>query len=246
MSEIQKFEGELLTSESGLMAWARDAAEAYKVSQSLAKTSFVSKPFQNNPGEVTAAILTGQEIGLSPMAALRSIDIIQGTPAMRANAMRGLVQGHGHEVWVDESTQTRAVVCGQRKGSDKVQRSVWTIDRASRLGLTGKDNWKKQPEVMLVARATAELCRLIASDVLLGMPYAVEELDETTGEEPKPRKRTAQRKPLPAPVPELEEPQAPTPEPEEPEEPAQGEEQDKGTEQGEVEWPEVIPPGGAQ
>lgn len=194
--------------ESKLMLWARDAQAAYRISQSLAKTSFVSGTLRGKPEEITAAILTGQEVGLEPLSALRSIDIISGTPAMRAHALRGLVQSRGHDVWVEEQTPEKAVVCGQRKGSQHVQRSVWTIDRASRLGLTSKDNWKKQPEAMLVARATAEVCRLVASDVLLGLPYAVEELDDAPAEVAKPK--TAKRKTEPVAVepPPLDVPEA--------------------------------------
>lgn len=216
---------------SALAAWAHDAREAHLIAQSLAKTSFVSTTMRNNADEVTAAILTGQEVGLQPMSALRSIDVIQGTPAMRAIAMRGLVQATGHEIWVEEQTETRARVCGQRKGSPHVQRSVWTIDRAQKLGLAGKDNWRKQPDAMLIARATAEVCRLIASDVLLGMPYAVEELDadtEPTTAEAKPTKRrTARRAPFPPAEPEAPELE----EPKEQEEPAEPEEPD---------WPEPL------
>lgn len=184
---------------SPLAQWAMDAQQAHLVAQSLAQTSFVPANMRGKAGEVTAAILTGQEVGLEPMAALRSIDVIQGTPALRANTMRGLVQSRGHEVWVEDSTITRAVVCGQRKGSQKVEKSVWTIDRAKRLGLDGKDNWRKQPDAMLVARATAEVCRRIAADVLLGLPYAVEELDTDTPDAPKTtKKRTARRAPIEA------------------------------------------------
>lgn len=200
---------------STLGQWARDARDAHSIAQSLARTSFVPKEMQNRPELVTAAILTGQELGLEPMASLRSIDIIQGVPAMRANTMRGLVQAAGHEVWVDEdSSETRAIVYGRRKGSDIVQRSVWTMDRARNLGLAGRDNYRKQPGAMLVARGTAEVCRLVAADVLLGMPYAVEELDEgeqsppKTPAKPGTRKRTAQRKPVkPAEAPPLDEPE---------------------------------------
>lgn len=186
--------------------WAQDARQAHAVAISLAGTAFVSREFKDQPQLVTAAILTGQEIGLEPMAALRSIDIISGTPAMRAHALRGLVQSRGHDVWVEESTETRAIVKGQRKGSQHVQESRWTIDRAQKLGLTGRDQWKKQPQAMLIARATAEVCRLVASDVLLGMPYAVEELEH---DEPAQPARKARRKPV-----EKVEPAAPPLEPE--------------------------------
>lgn len=201
---------------STLGQWARDARDAHAVATSLARTSFVPKEMQNRPELVTAAILTGQELGLEPMASLRSIDIIQGVPAMRANTMRGLVQAAGHEVWVDDdSNETRAIVYGRRKGSDIVQRSTWTMDRARNLGLAGRDNYRKQPGAMLIARGTAEVCRLVAADVLLGMPYAVEELDEgepETKARPKaaPKRRTAKRKPLEE-APDLEEPETPAP-----------------------------------
>ncbi|MBM4497141.1 hypothetical protein GS426_21440 [Rhodococcus hoagii] len=112
------------------------------------------------------------------MSALRSIDVIQGTPAMRAHAIRGLVQSQGHEVWIEDATDTRVIVAGKRKGSSITQRTEWSIDRAKQLGLMGEDNWKKQPRAMLIARATSELCRLIASDVLLGLPYSSEELSD--------------------------------------------------------------------
>jgi hypothetical protein len=66
---------------------------------------------------------------------------------------------------------------GRRKGATDWQTVVWDIPRAQKLGLLGKDQWKKQPKTMLINRATGEICRLVASDALHGMPYAAEELD---------------------------------------------------------------------
>lgn len=165
---------------SALYLWARDAQDAYVIAQKLAATPFVSDTLRGKAAEITGAILTGHEIGMQPMASVRSIDIIGGVPAMRALALRGLVQSRGHEVWVESSSDTRAVVCGRRAGTEHVQRSTWTMDRARRLGLRVDDQrgpWRRQPEAMLVARATAEVCRLVAADVLLGLPYAAEEVE---------------------------------------------------------------------
>jgi hypothetical protein len=196
-----------------LTAWAEQARQVHGIAKSLAGTSFVAKALQGRADEVTGIILAGRELGIAPMSALRSIDIIEGTPAMRAHALRGLVQAHGHEIWVEESTDTRAVVCGRRRLSTHVERSVWSIDRAKKAGLAHKKVWQAHPAAMLIARATAEICRLVAADVLLGMPYAVEEIgDEHDDQEATPeaaalaktvvgaaRKRTAQRaKPVPA------------------------------------------------
>lgn len=169
--------------DSPLVQWAYEARQAAQVAESLAKTSFVPQSLRGKPFDVAAAILAGQELGMPPMATLRSIDVIQGVPGLRAHAMRALVQSKGHEVELVESTPTTCVMRGRRKGAEAWQRVTWTFERARQLGLTNKDQWKKQPQTMLVARATGEVCRLIASDVLHGMPYNAEELHDTHDDE---------------------------------------------------------------
>jgi hypothetical protein len=178
-----------------LADWSAEAEAAAGIARALAGTAFIPDSLKiiSNHGldvdatvaQVAAALLTGQELGLSPMASLRSIDVIppgSGAPALRAAALRGLLQHHGHEIWVVESTDTRAVVRGRRAGSDIVQESVWTFDRAKKMDLRGfndpRGSWRRQPAAMLVARATAECARWIASDVLLGLPYISEEIAE--------------------------------------------------------------------
>lgn len=195
-----------------MLRFVRDLGLAYTAAKSLVKTSFVPSSYQGKPEEAAAAIVTGLGMGLDPLAALRSMDVIQGTPAFRALTIRAIVQAHGHEIWVEESNQQRAIVKGRRRGSDKVETSMWDMDRARRLGLTGKPNWKNQQENMLVARASAECGRLIAADALLGMAYSIEELEDGVVPEPapaadaKPRTtRTAARKPQPSARPDVDE-----------------------------------------
>jgi hypothetical protein len=213
------------TTYSRLAEWAQAAQAAHSVAETLVRTSFVPESFRGKAGEATAAILAGAEIGLDPMASLRSFDVIQGTAAPRANTLRAVVQAAGHEIRVVESTATRAVVEGRRRGSADWQRSIWTIERAKQLGLTGKKNWQAQPGAMLVARGTSEIARWIASDAILGIPYSAEELDDEgavaveAAPEVRPARRTAQRAgrpastpPPPAPEPEFDDPAAEVPE----------------------------------
>lgn len=196
-----------------LTEWAAEARAAGAIAKSLCDTTFVPKHFRGAPAETTAAILTGFEVGLPPMAALRSIYVIGGTPAMYAATMRALVISKGHEIWIEESTDTRVIMAGRRKGSDIVQRVTWTMDRAKKAGLLSNPHYTKNPQNMLTARCSAELCRLIAPDVIHGIPHAVEELDDSAEPStaadvepaPKPKKRTAQRaQPEPAAEPEFE------------------------------------------
>lgn len=161
---------------SELVLWAYEARQASLIAASLAKTTFVPASLRGKPLDIAAAILAGQELGMKPMATLRSIDVISGTPALRAHAMRGLVQSHGHQVQLVLATPERCEMRGRRRGEEDWQEVVWTPERARGLGLLEKSEWKKQPQTMLVARATGEICRLIAADVLFAMPYAAEEL----------------------------------------------------------------------
>jgi len=179
----REFEG----ASDSLSTFLIDLQVAYQIAVRLVVTSFVPASYANKPQEAAAAIVAGQGVGLGPMESLRSIDIIQGTPAMRAIALRALVVGRGHEMWLEESTPTHAVYAGRRRGSEVIQRSVWDMDRARALNLVGKDNWRKQPGAMLVARATSECARLVAPDALLGIPYSSEELEDS-GDQATPRR----------------------------------------------------------
>jgi hypothetical protein len=169
---------EQITTKSALVIWAEEARVVANIAVSIAKTPFAGQ-LRGKPEEVTAVILAGNELGFKPMAALKAFDIIQGTPAMRAHAMRGLVQSHGHKMKLVESDAQHCVMRGRRAGDEDWQEVSWTMPRAALLGLTNKAEWKKQPQTMLVARATGELCRLIASDALHGVPYTSEELTDS-------------------------------------------------------------------
>lgn len=162
-----------------LVEWAQAADAAYRVAAKLCGTQFAPQAYRGKPEEATAAILAGAEVGLSPMASLRAFDNIQGTPAPKAITLRAIVQSLGHEIRVVEETPTRAVVTGLRKGAPESERmtSEWTYERAEKAGYVAKNpNYKTKPAEMLVARATGAVCRWIAADAIMGMPYTAEEI----------------------------------------------------------------------
>lgn len=189
---------------SALITFAEEASQVHGIAKALAGTSFVPKSMQGRPDEITGAILAGREIGLDPMTALQSIDIIEGRPAIRANTMRGLAMAAGCVFEVVSASDTRVQLRGRGPGQDAWTPVDWTLDRAKKMNLTTKSNWQKMPQAMLMARATSELCRLIAANVLIGMPYSTEELTDSPAEDmPQPaeapaRTRTAQRAPVTA------------------------------------------------
>lgn len=175
-----------------LVQWAQAAQAAGQFAAVVCNTSAVPQAYKGKPAEAAAAILAGAEVGLSPMASLRAFDNIQGTPAPKAITLRAIALGLGHKVEVvGEPNDRIATVRGLRKGETDWQTSTWTIERAQQMGLTSKSQWKQQPAAMLVARATAEVCRWIASDAIMGMPYTVEELRDHGASSPTERPRPA-------------------------------------------------------
>lgn len=162
-----------------LVEWAAEAHAAHQLAVSLCKTPFAGQ-FKDNPDAATAAILRGHEMGLTPVTALSAFDVIQGQPAPKAMTLRALVQAHGHDLEIVESSNDRAVARYRRKGRDEWQTCEFTSDDAHALGLLGKDNWKRQKRTMLEARVTSKAARLVASDVILGIGYSAEELRDET------------------------------------------------------------------
>jgi hypothetical protein len=162
-----------------LEVWARQAKSAAVYAEAVCSTTMAPAAYRGKPAEAAAAILAGAELGFSPMASLRAFDNISGTPAPKAMTLRAVVQAAGHEVVIEESSNERAVVSGRRKGTDTWQTSVWDVARAQQLGQF-KTNamYKTNLAQMLCARATAEVCRWIGSDAIMGMPYAAEEIDD--------------------------------------------------------------------
>ncbi|BDD81434.1 hypothetical protein TPB0596_11970 [Tsukamurella pulmonis] len=157
---------------------AESMAVAYKLASSICQTSLVPQHFRNQPEEGAVAIMAGAQWGLDAIASLQNIFVVKGTPSTYARVMKAVVQRAGHRVWTTEAGPDKVVVCGQRAGSDDVEESVWTIDRARKAGYLSNRKYETEPENMLYARATAEVCRRVAPDALLGMPYSKEEMDD--------------------------------------------------------------------
>ena len=200
-----------------LIAWADGLAAAHRIGSALCQTAFVPTAFRGKPEEAAAAILYGDEIGLTPTQALQSVHVISGRPGLYARTMVALLLAHGHEVWTVEKSDAKVTVAGRRKGSTHVHEETWTTARAQKAGYTSNKKYATDPQAMLYARAAADVCRQVAPDALAGLDYAVEEMEladtptvTITRTEAPPTK--ARRKPVAPPEPE-EPPLEPEPTP---------------------------------
>ena len=157
--------------------WVVLLAQVGQLAHAIADTDFVPRALRGNEAAIVAAILYGDEVGLSPMQSLSKVSVIDGRPSIAAEAQRALILAAGHQIWFEDLTTTKATWAGRRAGADIVQRVTWTMDDAKRAGIAGRQNWRTYPRAMLSARASAELARAVFADVIGGLA-ATEELED--------------------------------------------------------------------
>lgn len=160
-----------------LVAWASSLTAAKQIGTALCNTSFVPASFKGKPEEAAAAILFGDEVGLTPTQALQSVYVISGKPALYARAMVAIVLAAGHEIETVTKTDNEVSVRGRRRGSEAWITEKWTKERATKAGYTNNKKYSSDPQSMLYARAASDICRQIAPDALAGIGYSVEEME---------------------------------------------------------------------
>jgi len=127
-----------------------------------------------NPVQALALMFVAASEGLHPATAARDYHVIQGRPALKADAMLAKFQAAGGKVEWHEygATSCKATFSHPQGGKVTIE---WTFEMAKAAGLTGKDVWKQYPRAMLRARVISEGIRTVYPAVLCGM-YAPEEV----------------------------------------------------------------------
>lgn len=156
--------------------------EIKEIAQSFSQSGFFG---YKNPHEAFTLMVLAQANGLHPAKAAERYHIIQGRPAMKADAMLAAFQEAGGSVkWLKRTdTECKLWLSHPKGGEIEVK---WDMERAKNAGLAGKDNWKKFPAQMLSARCVSEGVRALFPACLCGM-YTPEEVQDF-GPAPQPPK----------------------------------------------------------
>lgn len=178
-----------------LQEWVTAASNARALVLPLVSSAFVPDAYKpripNNADEnerraaydtavanATSAVLLGISLGLDPLTALQQIYLVKGRPGMYTKMKVALAQARGHRIWDEVYSAERAVVCGQRAGTDDVVRIEITMEDAKRAEWTSSnENYRKTPADMLWSRAAGRVVDRIAADVLFGIA-SIEDLDD--------------------------------------------------------------------
>jgi len=144
--------------------------------QTMAEVAAKSKMFGfKNTEEAMAIMLLCQAENLHPAIAMRDFHVIQGRPALKADAMLARFQQAGGavkwEVYTDE--QVTGIFSHPQGGTLEVS---WLLSKAKLIGIANKDNWKNYPRAMLRARCISEGIRAVYPGCVVGV-YTPEETE---------------------------------------------------------------------
>jgi len=124
---------------------------------------------------VLALMAVAQAEGLHPATAARDFHIIQGRPALKADAMLARFQNAGGKVdWKDYTDEKVTGVFSHPNGGSLAV--TWTIEQANRIGLVKPGSgWQKFPRAMLRSRCISEGIRSVFPGSVTGF-YSPEEV----------------------------------------------------------------------
>lgn len=137
-----------------------------------------------SPEAAAIIALKGRELGLPPMVAFSHIHVIQGKPTMSAEIMLAAIyQKYANaDIVIAESTEEKCLIRARRLPAQDYTEIMWDVERAKKMGLLEKDNWKKQRGTMLKWRCISEMKRTVWPEVLMGIDFTKEEIEESSGD----------------------------------------------------------------
>lgn len=167
-----------------------DLAGMREVAQWFAKTTMVPKVFHNKPDDLVVCWCFGAELGITPLQSMTSIAVVNGNPTVWGVAVPALVRNAPGFVKLEEDNNFEdcdslkeawaecTIIRKNASGATETHRKRYSYKMAMTAGLTGKDNWKNHPGMMLENRARNWTSRVAFPEVLRGMPVREEVAEE--------------------------------------------------------------------
>ena len=148
--------------------------EKVKLAEAFAKSKLFGITDAN---QVLSLMAVCEAEGIHPAKAVQEYHVIQGRPALKADAMLARFQNAGGKVDWTEYTDERVtgLFTHPHGGSLSV---TWTLEQASRIGLVKPGSgWQKFPRAMLRSRCISEGIRSVFPGSVTGF-YSPEEVQD--------------------------------------------------------------------
>ena len=148
--------------------------DMYRFAQYVCATEFVLPEFRQNPTKTMIAIQYGLEIGLSPIAALQAIKVINSKPSVDSESALALAEASGLmvdlEEWFEGEGETLTSFTKVQRLGRKPHVSAFSWADAVTAGLTKRNpTYFTYPKRMLRARSRGFALHDQFADVLKGL-----------------------------------------------------------------------------
>jgi hypothetical protein len=163
--------------------------ETFRMAKAISIAGWAPKSYQKDgaydESKIVVGIMHGLELGLTPIAALQSIAVINGTPSIWGDGALAIVQASGlmtdfreEPIKNDNGVITGYTCTAKRRGIESPISHTFTDEDAKAAGLLGKSGpWQQYRARMLQMRARAWTLRAGFADVLRGLSFAEEAQD---------------------------------------------------------------------
>jgi hypothetical protein len=161
----------------------QEFSEFKEMARELAPATILPAALKQTPANLVVIMMTGAELGMSPMQAVRNIHLIDGKPTLSADAIAALCMRHRdvcEELTLILTTDTEAKYRAKRAGASQAVELSFTMAQATKAGLAGRGNWAKFPASMLRARCVSAICRAVFPDLMSGL-YEADSGELTNG-----------------------------------------------------------------
>lgn len=156
--------------------------EAMRYSQAIADAGIVPDAFKRQPANILVAQEIAKSLGESVWVTMSEMSIISGRPSFSAKFMRSRVRQAGHRLResFDPTTGTATAIIIRSDDPEFEHKAEWNKKKAENHQLWNKGHWKKNPELMLKNRALSEVVREACYEVMGGVAYTPDEIQDFT------------------------------------------------------------------
>lgn len=152
------------------------------IANKFSSSKLIPVALQGKPADVAIILQMGYELGMGPMQSVNGIDVIQGKPSVKPEMQVALIKAKAPDAFISIETDPAAmsVTVTMAPSESRMKESfttTWDMSRAKDMQLDKKDNYLKQPLVMLKWRALGEAARTVFPHITKGL-YNTEEAQD--------------------------------------------------------------------
>ena len=154
-------------------------AEALQLAEVMAKANLIPEHLRGKPGDCLLIVMQAQRWGMDAVSVAQSTSVVHGKLCYEGKLVAaalyamGAIEGRLRYEFSGTGEQRTVRVLGRPRGAGVDQ----VVEGKVADWKTGNDQWKKQPDDMLVYRGTRQWARRYAPEALLGV-YTPDELED--------------------------------------------------------------------